>query len=172
MKRSFLVLSVLFLLVLSGCTVKPAVQKMLNETPLLVLENNSQKIVPVAPQIQQPVLPPIPPPSLVNGKTVQQRLQEAYDRLHTAGSGEHIRASFPDIEKVYVDTPQGGNFPSEILPFTYYYSKEANTTFNICNIDLTVFICQGKLDRLISKTDVENKRCVATPIYLSYASLA
>lgn len=94
-------------------------------------------------------------------------MQEAQDRLHTQGSGPHIRRDFPDIELVYTDSAESTWFPNQILPFRYYYSPEADRTFNICNIDLTVFICEGKLDRLITKEDIESGRCEATPIYKS-----
>ncbi len=120
--------------------------------------------VPVMLPITPP--PPAPPaPLLINGKTLQERLAEAYDRLHTRGSGQHIRDSFPDIELVYTDKAEGMPFPSEILPFRYYYSREADTTFNICEISLSVFICKGKLDKLIKKIDIDSGRCEMTPIY-------
>src|SRR3989344_2604787 len=52
----------------------------------------------------QPVTEPKPlmkKPSLINGKTVKQRLEEAYDSLHTPGSAENIRRYFPDIKLTY-----------------------------------------------------------------------
>lgn len=96
---------------------------------------------------------------------MDDRLEEAYDRLHTYGSGPQIREDFPDIEKVYTDHAEETSFPPDILPFQYYYSAEADRTFNICNIDFTVFICEGKLDHLITKEDIESGRCEATLIY-------
>ena len=112
-----------------------------------------------------PVVQPSPARMLIDGKTLQERLAEAYERLHTRGSGQHIRDSFPDIKLVYTDKAEGMPFPPQILPFRYYYSREANTTFNICAIELTVFICNGKLDKLIRKGDVDSGRCEMTPIY-------
>ncbi len=163
--RSFLYLCffLILLLFITACT--PAKQPLQQEKPQEVQEAPQPLVENKTPQIP-PLSPPISPP-LIHKRTTEQRLQEAYDRLHTAGSGSHIRASFPDIETAYIDTPEGGIFPQQILPFTYYYSKEADTTFNICNIDLTVFICTGKMDHLISKGDIDSKRCTATPIYLT-----
>lgn len=113
-------------------------------------------------------LPPTKPaPKIINGKILEERLKEANDRLHTQGSGQQIRNDFTDIKLVYTDNAQGTGFPETILPFRYYYSEEANKTFNICNIDFTVFICNGKLSRLISKEDIDSKRCEATFIYLN-----
>lgn len=134
---------------------KPAVQK---EIPETVVTQPPQTIPPATPTI-------VPTPTLINGKTLQERLAEAYERLHTRGSGQHIRDSFPDIKLVYTDKAEGMPFPTQILPFRYYYSREANTTFNICAIELTVFICKGKLDKLIRKGDVDSGRCEMTPIY-------
>ena len=119
-------------------------------------------------EIIKEVVPPAPiqtPPQLINGKTVEERLAEAYERLHTRGSAEHIRKSFPDIELVYTDDAVGMPFPREIIPFRYYYSSKADTTFNMCAIDFTVFICKGKLDKLIRKVDIDSGRCEMTPIY-------
>ena len=112
-----------------------------------------------------PIQTPAPTIILINGKTLQERLAEAYDRLHTRGSAEHIRKNFPDIGLVYTDDAVGMPFPREIIPFRYYYSLEADTTFNICAIDFTVFICKGKLDKLIRQGDIDSGRCEMTPIY-------
>ena len=104
--------------------------------------------------------------SLVNGKTLEERLEEAYSDLHNPHSAQRIRDNFPDIELVYVDNPIDDPFiPKEILPFQYYYSKEANTTFNLCAVDRSVFICKGKLGRLITEDDMNSGRCIITPIY-------
>ena len=101
---------------------------------------------------------------LVNGKTLEERLKEAYDDLHGFNSALRIKENFPDLELVYTD--QGQPFmPQEILPFRYYYSEEADRTFNLCEVDRSVFICKGKLDRLISDEDINSGRCVVTPIY-------
>jgi hypothetical protein len=100
----------------------------------------------------------------VNGKTVDKRIEEAYTNLHGVGSAQHIRDNFPDIEKVYVDDPASG-YPKEILPFIYYYSAEADKTFNLCAIERTVFICDGKLDSVITDDDMNSGKCRVTPVY-------
>lgn len=102
--------------------------------------------------------------SIINGKTTAQRLEEAIAKLHQPGSGEHIRQNFPDIKLVYTD-PGDSSLPQEILPFEYYYSKEASVTFNICAPDLTIFVCDGKLDRKITEQDINSGHCTVTPIY-------
>lgn len=169
MKSFWLMVIFLFsILWIGACTQTEAPQLPQEEEQPQEIEQTFSSTVPENSTKETVSLPTPPPqPLLVNGKTVEERLQEAYDRLHTAGSGEHIRASFPDIEKVYVDNPQGGGFPPQILPFVYYYSKETDRTFNICNIDLTVFICKGKLDRVISKGDIDSNQCTVTPIYIN-----
>ena len=180
--RFFIVLSLLILVF--GCTGKEPMenneaQVTLNETnqltppvetqqlekPPEVKESNVNEIEIEAPTPEEIKETPKIDPNLVNGKTSEERLQEAYDRLHTMGSGKHARESFPDLELVYTDSAKGTNFPSMILPFRYYYSEELNKTFNICNIELTVFICKGKLDRLITKEDKNSERCEVTQIY-------
>ncbi|MBI4399812.1 hypothetical protein HY570_03605 [Candidatus Micrarchaeota archaeon] len=134
------------------------------------VEVNATASAPIQTPVETTPPPPEPPePKLINGKTVEERLQEASDRLHTSGSGPHIRNNFPDIELVYTDDARGKGFPQMILPFRYYYSEEANTTFNICNIELTVFICKGKLDNLITNEDLYSSRCEVTPVYTGYS---
>ncbi|MBS3067338.1 hypothetical protein J4450_01435 [Candidatus Micrarchaeota archaeon] len=115
--------------------------------------------------VPQPPPAPVAQPKVINGKTLSERLEEASDRLHTQGSGQRIRNDFPDIKLVYTDNAQGTGFPEMILPFKYYYSEEADKTFNICKIDLTVFICKGKLDKLITKDDIDSGRCEVTQVY-------
>jgi hypothetical protein len=105
-------------------------------------------------------------PVLVNGKTVQERVDEAYANLHNPGSATKIVENFPDLELVYVDEGPGSFFPLNILPFQYFYSVEGNITFNICSIDRTVFICEGKQDFLISQEDIDSGKCILTPEYL------
>ncbi len=106
-----------------------------------------------------------PQSKIINGKTLEQRVQEAYDRLHTIGAGRQIRTDFPDIKLVYTDFAAGKRFPREILPFEYYYSKEADKTFNICAVDFTVFICNGKMDKAIYPGDPEAHRCKFVGLY-------
>ncbi len=147
-------------------TDKPVIQK---ETPKAVAEQPPQTPLTSTP-IPTPTPTPAPapeppPPKLVNGKTVEERVQEASDRLHTVGSGQQIRDDFPDVQLVYTDPGDNKNYPPMILPFRYYYSQEADRTFNICNIDLTVFICTGKLDRVMTGEDASSGRCVVTPVY-------
>ena len=185
-KRLLSVLIVVSLIFISGCTStvsteQPSLPIAEIEEPTTPIqevnttsieapaEDNQTAEKPAAQkEIIKEVVPPAPiktPPQLINGKTVEERLAEAYERLHTRGSAEHIRKSFPDIELVYTDDAVGMPFPREIIPFRYYYSREADTTFNICAIDFTVFICKGKLDKLIRKGDIDSGRCKMTPIY-------
>ena len=104
--------------------------------------------------------------NLVNGKTLDTRISEAYTKLHVDNSEQQIRSDFPDIELVYTDYAQGlAGFPKNILPFEYYYSPEADLTFNICAIHKTVFICEGKVDELVTPEDLASGRCVSSPEY-------
>jgi len=108
-------------------------------------------------------------PQLVNGKTVEERIKDAYDNLHEPGSSDTIVNDFPDLVLVYTDDPEPSIkniFPPEILPFHYYYSEEADRTFNLCGVGRSVFICKGKLDRVITKEDIDTGKCEITPIYL------
>jgi len=110
-----------------------------------------------------------PEPKIINGKTLEERLEEAYDNLHEAGSSEQILDDFPDVELVYTDDPEASVkkiFPPEILPFHYYYSEEADKTFNLCGVGRSVFICDGQLDREITKEEIDSGSCEITPIYL------
>jgi len=63
---------------------------------------------------------------IINGQTLDQRLDAAYADLHGPYSAQGIRDNFPDIELVYVDDRPDTGYPSRILPFKYYYSKEAS----------------------------------------------
>lgn len=94
---------------------------------------------------------------------LQTRLDDLSTNLHTEGSGDQAKASFPDFELTYTDQAENANFPDEILPFRYYYSQEADLTIAICNIDYTVFYCTGKIDSLISGNDLED--CVLSAEY-------
>jgi len=121
------------------------------------------------PEVKPEVVEPEPEPKIINGKTLEKRIEEAYDNLHEAGSSTQILDDFPDVELVYTDDPEASVkkiFPPEILPFHYYYSEEADKTFNLCGVGRSVFICDGKLDREISKDDIDSGRCEITPIYL------
>ena len=122
------------------------------------------------PEVKPEVVEPVKPePKIINGKTLEERIEQAYDNLHEAGSSDKILNDFPDVELVYTDDPDSSikqMFPPEILPFHYYYSEEADRTFNLCGVGRSVFICKGKLDRVISKEDIDSGRCEITPIYL------
>lgn len=117
-------------------------------------------------EVVQELIDPLPP-QIINGKTLEQRLEDAYDNLHEAGSSGQILDDFPDVELIHEDSGEGSSFfPKEILPFHYYYSGEADKTFNLCGIGRSVFICDGKLDRTIAKEDIDSGRCAVTPIYM------
>ena len=85
---------------------------------------------------------------------LQNRLDFLYGDLHIPESGNRARENFPDLKLTHTDPAHNG-FPDEILPFRYYYSKEAKRTIAICNIDYTVFFCTKKLTSLISKNDLD-----------------
>ncbi len=104
-------------------------------------------------------------PLTINGKTLEQRLDDAYDNLHESGSSKKIEKDFPDVELVYTDNGENTPFPSEILPFHYYYSEEADKTFNLCGVGRSVFICDGKLERVLSREDIDSGRCEVTEEY-------
>ena len=104
--------------------------------------------------------------SLGSREDLEERLGESYSRLHEPDSANLVRDNFPDLELVYTDNPTDSEFfPSQILPFRYYYSKEADKTFSLCATNRSVFICNGKLDRLIAKEDLDSGRCIVTQIY-------
>jgi hypothetical protein len=140
----------LFLL-MAGCTDTPA------ETAPPV-----QSVV----ATQAPVTETAAQAPLVNEKTLDERLTEAYDDLHNVNSALRVRENFPDLELVYIDEGDGNaDYTDDIYPFRYYYSKETDRTFNLCNVNRSVFICEGKLARLITRDDLESGSCEVTPIY-------
>jgi hypothetical protein len=106
-----------------------------------------------------------PPPNLLNGKTIDERIADAYTNLHAIGSAAHVRENFPDIKVVFVDDGTTANYPSEILPFEYYYSGEANKTFSLCAIERTVLICDGKYEKVATDDDMDSGVCVVTTEY-------
>ncbi len=170
--NSVLVLAFLFLLAVSvsGCT-QPAQttqseteEKILPEAePVIEKTNVTEKTEEALPVQQQTAEKVVTTPK--SNKLADERLKDAYTSLHTPGSGEKLRKDFPDLELVYTDSAQNVGFPDYILPFRYYYSKEADKTFNICAIETSVFICDGKLSKLISKEDIDSGRCKVTEIY-------
>lgn len=164
MKSSYLILifTIIGIIFSSSCTSKePVAESITDETPDI-----PEPIVP-EPMEEEPSPPledEIPEPLIINGKTLDQRLEEAYDDLHKPGSSQKIRDNFPDIKVVYTDEGDGYG-PDEIYPFRYHYSEEADITFNLCNVERTVFICEGKLSRQITDEDMDSGRCQVTPIY-------
>ncbi len=174
MKANSVLVLVLFLLTvsISGCT-QPA-QTTPDETeenvlpeaePVIEKTNATEKTEEALPAQQQTVEKVATAPK--SNKLADERLKDAYAKLHTPGSGEKLRRDFPDLELLYTDTAYNVGFPDYILPFRYYYSKEVDKTFNICAIETSVFICDGKLSKLISKEDIDSGRCKATEIYLT-----
>ena len=184
-KRLLLILFVFSIIFIYGCAPK---EVSISEVEPDVIEDVPQEEeliepeveVPVAeeivpepepiPELKPEVVEPVKPePKIINGKTLEERIEEAYDNLHEAGSSDKILSDFPDVELVYTDDPEASVkkiFPPEILPFHYYYSEEADKTFNLCGVGRSVFICDGKLDREITKEDIDSGRCEITPIYL------
>ena len=180
MRQKLLILIIISLLIL-GCA-----EEIPNEVPIDVpvgepidrltetsptteppepVEEPAPPLEPEPKEAPEPVVEPVEEPKLVNGKTVEQRLEEAYEILHQEESGQHLRDNFPDIEVIHTDSGEGSFYPAEILPFIYYYSEEANKTFNLCEVDRTIFICDGKLTHTVTEEEMDSGRCVVTPIY-------
>tara|TARA_Y100000034_G_scaffold136712_1_gene215101 strand:+ start:211 stop:855 length:645 start_codon:yes stop_codon:yes gene_type:complete len=108
-------------------------------------------------------------PLIINGKTLDERLDEAYSNVHGVGSAQQIREDFPDIELVYTDLGVEDGFPENILPFEYFYSAEADKTFSLCAIDRTIFVCDGKIDRKVTDEQMNNPdKCAVTSVYSDY----
>ena len=140
------------------------------EIEVIVIENTTENVTEITNVTETVVEEIIKPevelgPIIVNGKTTEERVQDAYDDLHKTGSAQNIRDNFPDIEVVYTDNPINSYYPPEILPFRYYYSKEADLTFNLCNIERTVFICEGKQEAFVDDDKLNSGECIVTPIY-------
>ena len=180
-KEVFLIIVFLFLI---GCTPEEASEPTLGtpapdvedpfEVQEIVVKENTAEIEETPEEveedlkeiiIEEPVVEETPEPQLINGKTVEERIEEAINKLHAVGSADHARENFPDTELVFTDYGEGSNYPSEIFPFEYYYSAEANRTFNLCAIHRTVFICEGKLEHVITDEEMNSEKCVVTPIY-------
>jgi len=108
---------------------------------------------------------PTKSPTPENSQSLNERLRILKDYLHALNSGTEAKQLFSDFLPVYTDDGHNNpQIPKQILPFTYYYSQEADITVSICNINQTVFICPGKLDRLIQSKDYQN--CQVTKEYL------
>jgi hypothetical protein len=113
--------------------------------------------------------PEVASPKLVNGKTLNERLEDAARNIHGVGSEQKVRDDFPDLELIYTDDGKEDGFPSEILPFDYYYSAEADKTFNFCGIKRTIFICDGRVNSKISDDDLyDPSKCTVTNVYTDY----
>ena len=97
----------------------------------------------------------------------KEKLEKARDLLHEEGSADRVREDFQDLELVYTDYGDGSNMGTQIFPFEYQFSEEANVTFALCAVHRSVFICEGKLDRFITKEDIDSGKCQVTPIYMS-----
>ena len=126
--------------------VEEIVPEVIEEEAIIETEEEKEEVP--EPEEVSPIL------QLVNGKTLEERIKDAYDNLHEPGSSDKIVNDFPDLVLVYTDDPEPSIksiFPPEILPFRYYYSEQADRTFNLCGVGRSVFICKGKLDRAINK---------------------
>ena len=187
-KTTFTILAILFLtLFLFSCqpevqdTTKAQVQEAENTEPVEIVELVTEEIATeeqtAEPELETQELTETtdsqaevetqetqePQETLINGKTAQERLNEATSQLHEEGSADHIRENFPDIELLYSDNPS--DYPSDILPFDYYYSEEVDKTFNLCGVDRTVFICDGKIEETVTDEQL-NTICDVTSVYL------
>jgi len=92
---------------------------------------------------------------MIEGKTLSERLSLLKSNLHEQGSGKEAKEFFPDLLEVYTEE-NNPDFPQQFLPFRYYYSEEADVTVNICDVDFTLFVCEGKLDRKLEESDYGN----------------
>jgi hypothetical protein len=92
---------------------------------------------------------------MIEGKTLSERLSLLKSNLHEQGSGKEAKEFFPDFLEVYKEE-NNPDFPQQFLPFRYYYSEEADVTVNICDVDFTLFVCEGKLDRKLEESDYGN----------------
>jgi len=110
---------------------------------------------------------PIPQNLVINGKTLDERLAEAISNLHKPDSTDKVRSDFPDLELIFTDNDN--RYPSNILPFEYFYSVEADKTFNFCAIERTIFVCNGKLEQRITDEELNDvEKCTVTSIYSDY----
>lgn len=107
--------------------------------------------------------PPEKTETLVDGKTLSERLSILNTNLHTPGSGAEAKKMFPDFTKTYTDDAKWNPYFSNVAPFIYYYSPEAGITLSICNIGYTVFICNGKIESMLKEADYAN--CNITDAY-------
>jgi len=83
-----------------------------------------------------------------------ERLDTLRAHLHEEGSGTEALGLFPDLVQVYTDDGHGNpGFPAEVLPYEYYWSAEGKLTVSISALDMTVFVCPYRIDRLITPDD-------------------
>jgi len=83
-----------------------------------------------------------------------ERLDTLRAHLHQDGSGTEALDLFPDLVQVYTDDGHGNpSFPAEVLPYEYYWSAEGKLTVSISALDMTVFVCPYRIDRLITPDD-------------------
>ena len=131
-----------------------------------IVQDDERDDVEISKEVENENIEEVVVPQLINGKGLEERVLEAYSNLHGENSEQQIRDDFPDIELVFSDDGVGEGYPSEILPFDYYYSAEADKTFNICAVERTIFICNGKMDRKVTTEELDDiSKCSVTPIY-------
>ena len=93
-------------------------------------------------------------------------IAETYTQLHAFESGSRIKSRYPDVELVYTDDGHGVPFPETIVPFEYYYSATADKTLGICAINKSIFICEGKIDHVITQKEMLSSKCRVAQAYL------
>ncbi len=150
-----------------GCDVKEEPEEVIDDLPAAVERNDKEAAEPEA----------ATGPAVMHGKTLEQRLEEAYKILSMhdiigydqgekliASSKEFLDFYFPDIELAYTD-PGELYMPKETVPIRYYYSQEADKTFGLDNLGVIIFICDGKLEHVITDKDLNSNKCIVVPIY-------
>ena len=87
----------------------------------------------------------------IDSKTIKEKVEILKENLYTEGSGNEAKKYFPDLVRVFLNQ-NNPKYSAKVLPFIYYYSKEADITISISNLDFTVFICPGRLDNLLPES--------------------
>jgi len=78
---------------------EPIIEKeLVEEVPPKIEE---ERVINPEPEEIQPIIEKPTPPKIINGRTLEQRIQAAYDNLHDAGSSGLILDDFPDVELVF-----------------------------------------------------------------------
>ena len=169
-KKIILIIMLLFTLILVSCTTveteEPSEDLPLDQEEIIEeLESNEDmdidselEEVVVSEDIIEEVVVEVEE-NIIEGKTLSERLSLLKSNLHGQGSGEEAKKYFPDFLEVYVEE-ENPVFPQQFLPFRYYYSEEADVTVNICDVDFTLFVCEGKLDRKLKEADHDNCKIV------------